>query len=72
MFAADKVAELLGVFNLSMTEVELAAEKWVERVVESKKTKLTSIYNTWSAVRRLCGIRVWRSMPWDGGYKWHL
>lgn len=68
--AMEKISELLSTFNLTMTEVELRAEKCVTGTVETAKTK-TGLFYAWSGIRELCGVRVWRS-TYRSGYVWNF
>lgn len=68
--AMEKVSELLSVYNLSMTEVELRSEQMIEKKYQTVKTKTCSFY-AWSGISRLCGVKIWRSQNYEG-YVWSL
>lgn len=68
MAAMDKVAELLSVFNLSMSEVELHAEKCITGEFQTSKTK-SALSWAWIGISKLCGVRCWR-VPIQKGWNW--
>lgn len=61
LVAADKIADLLSTFNLSMSEVELYGQKCETVTFTTNKTK-DGVYYSWSGIAKLCGVRVWRTI----------
>lgn len=70
MSAATKVAELLNVFNLTMNEVDLAAQECVTKSFKTKKTR-EGVFYSWTGIQALCGLKVWRSVGYNY-YDWRF
>ncbi len=68
LLAADKVADLLSTFNLSMSEIELREQTCETVVFRTKKTK-TAVYYSWTGIAKLCGVKPWRSVESEN-YAW--
>lgn len=61
--AMEKVGQLLSTYNLSMTEVDLRDEPFIEKFFECWSRGKTPVYASLTAIARFCDVRVWVVPP---------
>ena len=66
LLAADKVAELLDRYDLSLTDVEIRTAQCVQRPYETRRKKRIPLDDCIGEIANFCDCRVWREKSQSG------